>query len=214
VKSNRRRAVPVPARARRRIRRRRRPEEAEAEILDAAEKLLRKHSFRDLTVDNVMAQTGLSRPSFYQYFRDLHHLVTRLVQKLGAELFPMSNLWFKGTGDPIADLRRGYEGVVSVWVKHGPMLRAIADAATQDRALEAAYRGLIDRFVDATVTRIEGEARQGRILQPLDAAATGAALVWMGERFLNEKLGREPQENPEKVVDTLVTIWRRVLYGS
>jgi AcrR family transcriptional regulator len=202
-----------PAHARRPRRRRRRPEEAEAEILDAAEKLLRKLPFRDLTVDQVMAHTGLSRPSFYQYFRDLHHLVTRLVQDVGRELFPASNRWFKGKGDPITDLREAYDGIVQVWLKHGPVLRAVSDAATHDRALEQAYRGLMDGFIRSTVARINAEARRGRLLRPLDAAGTGAALIWMGERYLNEKLGRFPQENPQRVVDTLVAIWERVLYG-
>ena len=54
-------------------RRRRTPEEAEGEILDAAEAFLREHPFRDLTIDEVMDGTGLSRPSFYVYFRDRHH---------------------------------------------------------------------------------------------------------------------------------------------
>ena len=50
-------------------RRRRTPEVAEAEIVAAAESLLRERSFRELTVDEVMRRTDLSRPSFYVYFR-------------------------------------------------------------------------------------------------------------------------------------------------
>ena len=45
---------------------------AEAEIVGAAEALLRERSFRELTVDEVMRRTDLSRPSFYVYFRDRH----------------------------------------------------------------------------------------------------------------------------------------------
>src|SRR5262249_19643992 len=46
------------------VRRRRRPEDAQSEILDAAEVFLRDHSFHAMTVDDLMARTGLSRPSF------------------------------------------------------------------------------------------------------------------------------------------------------
>ena len=58
---------------------------AEAEIVAAAEALLRERPFRELTVDEVMRRTDLSRPSFYVYFRDRHHLILRVVEHLGNE---------------------------------------------------------------------------------------------------------------------------------
>src|SRR5208337_1654627 len=59
-------------------RRRRKPEAAETEILNAGENFLREFPFRDMTVDAVMSRTGLSRSSFYEYFRDRNHLVIKL----------------------------------------------------------------------------------------------------------------------------------------
>ena len=52
-----RRAAPSPKR--KRIRRK--PEQAEREILDTAEEFLRDHDFRELTIDEVMAATGMVR---------------------------------------------------------------------------------------------------------------------------------------------------------
>ncbi len=93
-------------------RRRRTPESAEREILDAAESFLRERPFRDLTVDEVMARTTLSRPSFYVYFRDRHHLAVRLVEGIGEALFAMANRWLKGDdGDPREDIRESLRGV-------------------------------------------------------------------------------------------------------
>src|SRR3954447_15048418 len=79
-------------------RRRRSPGVAEREILAAAEELLRERPFRDLTVDEVMRRTELSRPSFYVYFRDRNHLVLRVVERLGEEQWALSEAWFEGTG--------------------------------------------------------------------------------------------------------------------
>ena len=79
-------------------RRRRTPEVAEAEIVGAAEALLRERSFRELTVDEVMRRTDLSRPSFYVYFRDRHHLMLKVVEHIGAELRTMSQRWYTGSG--------------------------------------------------------------------------------------------------------------------
>jgi TetR/AcrR family transcriptional regulator, ethionamide resistance regulator len=193
-------------------RRRRTPEAAEREIVEAAEVLLREKPFRELTVDDLMRRTGLSRPSFYVYFRDRHDLVLKVVEHIGGELFAMSERWYEGTGDGPALVRDAIDGVVGVFAEHGPVLRALADAASDDPRVEAAYLELIQRFVDATARHIDQEIAAGRIL-PLDPVPTATALTWMMERYLQLELGRTPQAPVEPVAGALTTIWSRVLYG-
>ncbi len=160
-----------------------------------------------------MRRTELSRPSFYVYFTDRHQLVLRVVEHLGAELFTMSDRWMRGTGDGPQLARDALDGIVAVFAEHGPVLRALADAAADDTGVEEAYASLVQSFVDATARHIEDEMRAGRIL-PLDPAETAKALVWMMERYLNLSLGREPGTPRDAVAETLATIWTRVLYGS
>jgi len=198
----------VPAR-----RRRRTPEVAEREIISAAESFLRERPFRELTVDEVMRRTDLSRPSFYVYFRDRHHLVLRVVEHLGAELFTMSDRWLKGTGEGPELARAALDGIVAVYVEHGPVMRALADAAVDDPGVEKAYTALVQSFIDATARHIEEEVAAGRVLK-LSAHQTATALVWMMERYLTLSLGREPFTEARSVADTLATIWNRVLYGA
>jgi AcrR family transcriptional regulator len=179
----------------------------------AAESLLRERPFRELTVDEVMRRTDLSRPSFYVYFRDRHQLVLRVVEHLGSELFTMSDRWLRGTGEGPAIAREALDGIVAVYTEHGPVMRALADAATDDPSVEQAYAALVQTFVDATARHIDEEIAAGRIL-PLDGYETAKALVWMMERYLNLSLGREPLTPHATVADTLATIWTRVLYGT
>jgi AcrR family transcriptional regulator len=193
-------------------RRRRTPEVAEREIIAAAEAFLREQPFRALTVDEVMRRTDLSRPSFYVYFRDRHHLVLRVVEHLGSELYEMSDRWLRGTGEGPQLAREALEGIVGVYAAHGPVMRALADAAADDPGVEEAYNGIVDSFVRATARHIEDEIAVGRIL-PVDPDETAKALVWMMERYLNLSFGHEPASSREAVADTLTTIWTRVLYG-
>jgi AcrR family transcriptional regulator len=196
-------------------RRRRSPELARREILDAAESFLRERPFRELTVDEVMARTTLSRPSFYVYFRGRHELAVQLVEGIGAELYAGAERWLSadGEGDPGADVRASLAAVADVYVRHGLALGAIADASEHEPDVDAIYGALIDRFVDATAARIAGETARGQVAG-LDARETARALVLMSERYLTETLGRLPQEAPEKVVETLARIWVRTLYGE
>jgi AcrR family transcriptional regulator len=194
-------------------RRRRSPAEAEREILEAAERFLRSRPLRELTIDEVMAETSLSRPAFYVYFRDRHDLVLRLIQEIGAELFAVADRWLKSTGESREqDLRAALEGVVGAYRTHGRVLRAISDAAGDDPTVEAAYRGLAERFIDATANHIRMETRAGAVQGLKNPKRTAAALVWMNERYLSTCFGGEDQPRPRDVVETLYGIWLRALY--
>ena len=202
-------AVNAPRESEPRRRRRRTPEVAEQEIIAAAEALLRERPFRELTVDEVMRRTELSRPSFYVYFRDRHHLVLRVVEHIGGELFTMADRWFTGDGDGPEQAREATEGIVAVFAEHGPVLRALADAAADDPDVDDAYaRARAAASSTRPREHIEREVAAGRVL-PLDARETATALVWMNERYLTLSLGREPTTERAVVAETLHTIWSR-----
>jgi len=194
-------------------RRRRSPESAEREILAAAESFLRERPFHEMTVDEVMARTTLSRPSFYVYFPDRNHLVIRLVDEVGAEVFAMAERWLTGTGDPRSEVRAALEGVAAVWSEHGLLLGAMADAGKHDDDVDTAYRALLGRFIDATAEHIEDDIKAG-LIEPLDPRETARALILMTERYLVATFGHDPVAPTETAVDTLWTLWVRALYGS
>lgn len=199
------------ARAQQPAYRRRRPQDAHREILEAAEQLLRARPYRDVSVDDVMAATSLSRPSFYQYFRDLPDLVMQIVDHLREEFAEVAAIWLQGTGDPANDSLRTIQGVVRIYQRQGPVMRALADAATHDQQIESAYRGLIVGFVEATAARIRKDMAAGRV-QSLDPEQTATALIWMSERYLAETMGRGEPVEPSMIVNTLRQIWMRSLY--
>lgn len=192
-------------------RRRRTPEAAQREIVEAAEALLRERPFRELTVDEVMRRTGLSRPSFYVYFKDRHELVLRVVGHLEEELLAVANRWYESVGGGPSVLREAVAGVVAVYGRHSAVLRALADAAADDRDVEAAYGALIDRFVTVTAEHIEQEMRAGQV-EGIDAHESAKALVWMVERYLYHSFGSTRRVPPARIAEVLATLWSRALY--
>ena len=204
--------APLPPPAPEGKRRRRSREVARAEILAAAEEFLSQHPFRDLSVEEVMARTGLSRSSFYVYFRDRHDLLLRLVERLGDEIYAVADAWYHGGEDPQRDLRDALAGVVEVYRRHGLVLRAIADASSLDPEAEAVYQGLVGRFVEASAARIREEIAAGRI-DAIDPLETSTALVWMSERYLTRNFGVLPhRQDAGEVIGILHRIWLRSLY--
>ena len=200
-------AAPMPATARRRPKHD--PKVSEREILDAAELLLRERPFREITVEHVMSRTGLKRPAFYVHFRDRHELALRVVEKIGAELFEMTDRWLQGD-----DFRAALEGLASVYLRLGPVMRALADAAGADARVEAAYRELVEQFIEATAGHIRAEQARGRIRDLVDVDQTARALIWMNERYLLDSFGSSPQADPAVVVAVLQHIWVSALYSG
>ncbi|MGI8622766.1 MAG: TetR/AcrR family transcriptional regulator, partial [Solirubrobacteraceae bacterium] len=204
--------MPVRGRDAAARRRRRTPEVAQREIVEAAESLLRERPYRELTVDEVMRRTGLSRPSFYVYFKDRHELVLRVLEHQQTDLLEVANRWYESIGGGPEVLREAMQGVVTVYGKHSPVARALADAAVEDPDVEAAYGALIQAFVDITAEHIDQEIAAGH-LASLDAPETAKALAWMTERYLYHSFGPRRRVPPSRVITTLATLWTRALYS-
>jgi TetR/AcrR family transcriptional regulator, ethionamide resistance regulator len=187
-------------------------EEARREIADSAVRFLWGHPFRDLTIAELMAGTALSRPAFYQYYHDLHDLLESLLREIEAVMRQAANPWILGEGEPIAALRTSLAGVVQTCVDHGPIFRAVAEAAPLDARLEAAWSAFMGRWDDAVSARIAAHQAAG-LVRALDARRMANALNALDAAVLFAEFGTPPQGDPEAVLDTLHAIWVGALYG-
>jgi AcrR family transcriptional regulator len=194
-------------------RRRRTPEAAQREIIEAAEGLLRERPFRELTVDEVMRRTELSRPSFYVYFRDRHELVLRVVQHLFQDFMGPSTQWLMNEEGGPKELREGLDGAGEIYQDRAHVLRALADAAADDPEVEAAYSHLVNSFRDLISKKIEGEIAAGRTPQ-MNAPEVACALIWTAERYLYLSFAPGQTVDGSTVAETIALVFSRTIYGS
>ena len=186
-----------PATARRRENTRARREQARERILAAAERLLHDRPFRELTVDHVMLEAGLSRTVFYRHFDGLPEVVLALLAKIEAELAGRL-----AAGPPDEDwLREVLAAGVDTFARHGVFLRALNHAAGHDAEIEVAYCAFVDRWIAETATMMGPGER---------AYELARALNLMNGHYLMETLGRDPEFDRELALDTLLTVWSAV----
>jgi TetR/AcrR family transcriptional regulator, ethionamide resistance regulator len=185
------------ATARRRENTRARREQARERILAAAEQLMNDRPFRELTVDHVMAEAGLSRTLFYRHFDGLPEVVLALLARIEADLAgrlaagPSDESW----------LRDVLAAGVDTFARHGVFLRALNHAAGHDAEIEAAYCAFVDRWIAETAALLGPGER---------AYELARALNLMNGQYLMETLGRDPAFDRELALDTLVTVWSAV----
>lgn len=194
-------------------RRRRKPEEAEREILAAAEALLRERPSHEVTVMAVMERTTLSRKSFYVYFRDRHELIARLVAPLRAELDARIAEARAAHESPRDQARAAFLEVARVYIEHGALLRALRESSGHDEDAERVWREFTDPPIGEAAALIRAEMKAGRA-QGLNANATARALITMNLGCFFEQLIGNPAADPRPLVETLVEIWARTIYGS
>lgn len=160
--------------------------EARRRILDATGRLLAGRRFRELTVEDVMAEAGLARTIFYRHFDGLADLVLAALDDAVAE-----------DSAPTADLHGMLERAVTLFARHGRLLAAVEEAAHHDAEVERAYHDAFERSVDATAA--------------LASRPIARALMHLTTGYLTDVLARAPEPDREEALRTLETIWTRVL---
>jgi AcrR family transcriptional regulator len=184
-------------------------------VLRATEDLLAEGaSWSDLGVERITSRAGISRTAFYFYFRDKRELLLRLTEDVTDELYRQGDIWFSGDGEPAAELRRALSNIGGLYREHGAVLRAIVQTAATDDEVAVSWHRIVDRFVDATSTRIEDLQRHGHAAVREDARATAFALCWMIERAFNQQLVLEAPFPERALVDALTGIFVRAVYGD
>jgi AcrR family transcriptional regulator len=191
----------------RRARYREQRQHTRLDIMDAAAGFLRERPFRELSVDAIMGQVGLTRTAFYRHFDDTTDLVLRLLEQLVGRLYPVAERWRAAIGESYpAPAREGLAAIVDFFIAEGPLVRAIVDAAVVDDRIETAYRGVRETFISFTAQSLDGLVAAGR-LQSVDSLALARALTLMNEAYLLEEFGREPFGDREIALATVERVW-------
>lgn len=201
--------TPSPPGGRERVRQTRR--ESRARIVSAATELVRRRSYAELSVDEVMREAGFGRTIFYRHFDDLADMLLRASREAIEELYEAQSGLGQARPDEDPDaVPRALRAAVDVYQRHGPLLRGVAEAAAGDEQIARDYAAMRKRFDDFAAQSLRGVADLGQT--PLaDVAETARALNLMDESYLLDAFGREPRVSPETAVATLTEIWDAVI---
>jgi AcrR family transcriptional regulator len=192
-------------------RRRRTPSDAKAEILSATAAELERKPLHRITVGGIMRGTSLTREAFYAYFRDVDDAISTLVEPVRDEAVALVEIWAQTTVDPMTDAQLALRGFADHFRKYGRLLRALSDAAARSPRAARVWHGVIDPPIAIGIEKIRREMEAGHI-SGIDPEPIAIALQAMNIRYLFEHVADEPDADVDRVVETLLQIWARVLY--
>jgi TetR/AcrR family transcriptional regulator, ethionamide resistance regulator len=188
-------------------------EQSRDRIVAAAEKLVRDRPFAELTVDDVMREAGFGRTIFYRHFDDLGELLMRAGREAIDELLTAQVEFSRARmGDGPEVVRSAIEPAVGAYERHGPLLRAISEAAGVDERIATGQEAMRERFRELVEQALR-ESPNRTIDPSADLAEVARALNLMNEKYLLDTYGREARVPRETAIQTLSAIWLALVGG-
>jgi TetR/AcrR family transcriptional regulator, ethionamide resistance regulator len=191
-------------------------DDREFAILATAERLLAERSFADISVDDLAKGAGLSRPTFYFYFKSKEAVLLSLLEPMIAR----ADAEFDGAVqrlpmDPRRVWRNGIKAFFSSFGSHRAVARAGAEALATSSEFRAVWSGFMQKWIDQTTAMIDAERARGAAPETIPAADLATSLNQMNERTMMAALSAEqPAVSEDRLVDTLAHIWVTSIYGE
>ena len=191
-------------------------DDREQAILATAERLLEERSFADISVDDLAKGAGLSRPTFYFYFKSKEAVLLSLLEPMIAR----ADAEFDGAVqrlpvDPRRVWRNGIKAFFTAFDSHRAVARAGTEALATSSELRAVWSGFMQKWIDHTAAMITAERARGAAPETIPAADLATSLNQMNERTMMATLSAEqPAVIEDRVVDTLAHIWVSSIYGE
>jgi AcrR family transcriptional regulator len=160
-----------------------------------------------------MEQADLERTLFYRQFDDLGDLLRQAAREAFEALYETElDLGPARAGAQPDAVRAAIEPAARVYQRHGPLLRALSEAAAGDEQIAAGQAAMRRRF-DDLVTEALGDLGRLAAKPASEVAETARALNLMNEAYLLEAFGREPRVTVDAAVRTLSEVWLAVIHG-
>ena len=196
----------------------RRAASARAEILEAMTRLLPGAQLHEISVEHILREAGISRPTFYSYFASKLEIVLELYTLAAADVHTaVSPIWDRPAGQRPSDaVREGIRGLVDGWTPS----RAVFQAAIEHRyaapEMMAASVQTIAYFARNISLQLEAD-RAARIAPPgPPSGPLMTTLCWSSEHMLYIASRGVSADLPDEhaAIEPLERMWLSALYGT
>jgi TetR/AcrR family transcriptional regulator, ethionamide resistance regulator len=191
-------------------------DERERTIVETAERLLGEKSFGEITIDDLAKGAGISRPTFYFYFPSKDALVMTIVERFIADTMgDLTELLADLETDPRGTIRDALKEIFTAFSDRREVVLAAEELRTYDSEAQELWRQIMEGWVSFVAVAIEAERARGAASPGPDPRELAIALLQMNERVMRGVLtGESPALSEDRVLDVVVEIWLRAIYGS
>ncbi|MFC5182548.1 TetR/AcrR family transcriptional regulator [Actinomadura harenae] len=190
-------------------------DEREAAILTTAERLLAERPLAEISIEDLAAGAGISRPTFYFYFSSKKDVLLSLLDRVAEEA---DRAIVPRPPSPIADPAAFWRDVLTAFLTTFGAHRAVTAAADAARAgdpeVGALWTRIMTDWVERDAAIIEAERAAGAAPDGPPARELATALSLMVERSMNALFtGQRPAVDEDHLVETLLHVVLNAIYA-
>ena len=191
-------------------------DDRERAILATAERLLAEKPLSAISVDDLARGAGISRPTFYFYFPSKDAVLLTLLDAAVSEAdTAMRRIFDAPAAGPRDGWRRAITAYYDTFRAHRALTLAWAEARPTNPEIRELWAQVFEGWVHRCAEAIEVERQRGTAPAGPPARDIAIALNSMNERVLYATFtGDGPAVAEAGVVDVLLEIWLRAIYGT
>ncbi|HSC21394.1 MAG TPA: TetR/AcrR family transcriptional regulator [Solirubrobacterales bacterium] len=192
-------------------------DDRERAILETAERLLEERPLSEISVDDLAKGAGISRPTFYFYFPSKDAVVLTIIDRLvtAAADSREEALATMAEGELRAGLRQALTDLYGAFRSRRAVTLAAAELRMRNPEARELWSEVMEGWVADVTAVIEAERARGAAPAGQTARDLAIALVQMNERVQYAAFtGESPSLDEDRVIDVLVDIWLRAIYGT
>jgi AcrR family transcriptional regulator len=178
------------------------------QILDSARVVFGRLGYLDAGIDDIVAEAGLARGSFYTYFPSKLDVFKVLAAEVGEAIAgAVTQEPGERSLDPVAALDRSNRRYLDAYRRNAAIYGLIEQTASIDPELRQLRQHYRDLHVQRVASRIRSWRRRGLAAADVDPATAAAALVSMTSNFCYWWHVLGEQHDEETAATTLTALW-------
>jgi TetR/AcrR family transcriptional regulator, ethionamide resistance regulator len=192
-------------------------DDRELAILGTLERLLEQRALAEISVDDLAKGAGLSRPTFYFYFKSKDAVLLTLLDRIIAEADERADdaLGPMDAGVDPAGVWRAINALFESFGAHRAVLLAGWAARPTNAEMQSMWSQFMQKWIDYTADSIQAERDRGAAPDTIPARDLAIALNLMNERTMFAAHAAEKDSIArDRIVDTLAHIWVSSIYGK
>lgn len=182
-------------------------------ILPLVEQLLEEAGgYVHLKVERILVDGGMSRSTFYRYFKDKNDLLLALAEPalgeiMGAALRP----WQLGPEVTFGQFGAELYRTMETYRPHVVLMNALVEVANYDAHHKERFAAFFAEVRRAIADHIRQAQKQGLVRDGLDPSAAAGWITWMAERGMSQLVPATDTRARRKLATALATIvWHGV----
>ncbi len=175
-------------------------------LLEALDLQLQESSLESITIADISRRAGVTRSAFYFYFENKAQATAALMEEMYDESMVAAG-YLDGDGTPAERVEAMVRGLFGAWERHQHLFRAMLDARHTSAHVRELWDSDRQSFVPHLATVIEAAGGHD------DPTALASVLLELNDRML-ERLALGGPLTRDQLVDTVVSIWLRSIYGD